>query len=129
MSTNPTTTAEPPAGDLSDRVGRIEAEQAAQRGLLEQIRDRMPGGQAPAAGAPAAGAPAPGQAPDAATIVQQVRAELAAADQRRAAEQSETKWKDEVTKTLDKLKKERSPREPETGLRAMVQRALIGRQR
>lgn len=129
-ATEHTTTADPPAGDLSARVGRIEAEQAAQRGLLEQIRDRLGSGQAPGkAAAPAGGAPAAGQAPDPATIAQQVRAEIAAADQRRAAEQRETKWRDDVTQTLDKLKRERAPREPETGLRAMVQRALIGRQR
>lgn len=122
-----TTTADPPAGDLSARVGRIESEQAAQRGLLEQIRDRLGSGQAPAPG-PAPAAPAATQAPDPATIVQQVRGEIEAADRRRKAEQAETKWKDDVTQVIDKLKKERAPREPETGVRAAVQRALIGRQ-
>lgn len=126
---DPTTTADPPGGDLSARVGRIESEQAAQRGLLEQIRDRLGGGQAPAPGQAPGQAPAPGQPADPATITQQVRAEIAAADARRQREQAETKWKDDVTQTLDKLKRERSPREPETGVRALVQRALIGRQR
>jgi hypothetical protein len=128
QGTGTTSTADAPAGDLSARVGRIEAEQAAQRGLLEQIRDRLGGGQAPAA--PAAGPAGPGGAPaDPAAIIAQVRRELTEADQRRAAEQAETKWKDGVNQTLDKLKRERAPREPEAGVRAMVQRMLIGRQR
>lgn len=131
MGADPVTHADPPAG-LEGRVGAIEAEQRAQRGILEQIRDRLGGG--PASAAPGQGAPAAGSAaaagPDlAAAIAQQVRDEITAADQRRAAEQKETRWKDDVTQTLDKIKRERAPREPETGVRARVQRMIIGRQR
>jgi hypothetical protein len=127
MADDPVTTADPP-GDISTRVNRIEAEQTAQRGLLEQILSKVGGGAA----GPAAPAPAPaagGAGLDMAAIQQQVRSEIQEADRRRAAEQNETRWRDDVNKTLESVKRERMPREPETGVRATVQRLVIGRQR
>lgn len=130
-----TTDPAPPAGQdagLASRVSTIEDEQKRQGGMLEQILARLPGqGGAPAGGAGGTGgAPAGGAAAplDLAAVQQQVRDEIAAADKRRAAEQAETKWRDDVNGVIAGLRRERQPREPETGVRAAVQRMLIGRQ-
>jgi hypothetical protein len=126
MADDPVTTADPP-GDIDARVNRIEAEQKRQGGLLEQIAAKLGGTSAPPAPGPAAAAG--GAALDMAAIQQQVRSEIQEADRRRAAEQNETRWRDDVNKTLESVKRERMPREPETGVRATVQRLVIGRQR
>lgn len=126
-----TTTADPPAaGTVEQRVGQLETEQREQRGLLEQILTRVSGGQAPAPAAPAppAGGPARSPADLAAEVRRQVLQEIQDADRRRAAEQAETKWRDDVNTTLEKVRREKAPREPETGVRAVFQRMVIGRQ-
>jgi hypothetical protein len=120
-----------PGAGTDQRLAAVEAEQKRQGGVLDQILGRLPGAPAGPGGptppaAPAGPAGGPGGV-DIASIQQQVRDEIAAADQRRQAEQKETKWRDDVTKTLERLHRERQPREPETGVRAMVQRMLIGR--
>lgn len=119
-----------PAAGLENRVDTIEQEQKRQGGMLEQILARLPGpggGAQPPAGP---GGTSPGQVGtvDLAEIQRQVREEITAADRRRAAEQTETKWRDGVNETLERLRRERRPREPEQGVRGFVQRALIGRQ-
>lgn len=130
---NPAPPADPKTdAPIDQRVSAIEQEQKRQGGMLAQILDRLPGAPAGPGGptppaAPAGGPGTPGQV-DIGAIQQQVRDEIAAADQRRAAEQKETKWRDDVTATLAKLRRERQPREPETGVRAMLQRMVIGRQ-
>lgn len=129
MATEPVTTADPDK-PLERRVDSIEAEQKRQGGILDTIAAKLGAGAAPAAPGP----PAPGAGPVSAAamegeIQRRVREEIQAADQRRAAEQAETKWKDGVNKTLEAVRRERAPREPETGVRAAVQRLVIGRQK
>lgn len=131
MANDTTTTTADPDRPLEKRVDGIEAEQKRQGGMLEQILAKVGGGQAPAAPGgtdPAAGGPVSAAAMQG-EIAQRVREEIQLADQRRAAEQEETKWKDGVNQTLEKIKRERAPREPETGVRAAVQRLVIGRQK
>lgn len=130
MANDPTTTPpEPgghPDGDLGARVGKIETEQREQRGILEQVLAAVkPGGGGGQAPAPA-GSPAPGTV-NIGAIQQQVRQEIEAADRRRAAEAAEKGWREEVTAVVETVKREKTPREPETGPRAFVQRLLIGR--
>lgn len=128
MSTTPPPAppADPPA-DTSARMTKIEQEQARQGGMLEQILNRL-GGQGQGGTPPAPGGGSGAGGVDLATIQQQVRDEITAADNRRAAEQKETKWKDDVNNALEQVKRERQPREPEAGVRGVVQRLLIGRQ-
>lgn len=119
---------------LDERFGKIEHEQAEQRGLIQQVLDRLPGrsgGQAegepdPAASNPPAGGPGP------ADIVGTVRAEIAAAETRRRAEEqqhAEQRGETEriVQEQMEKLRGEQAPRDPQTGFRGRLQRITIGK--
>lgn len=133
------TTDQPPApapgstsSGLEGRVDTIEKEQKRQGGMLQQILDRLPGSNGGGGAPPAGGAPAPTSGTgvvDLAAIQQQVRDEIQQADQRRANEQKETKWRDDVNAAVEHIKRERRPREPEQGVRGLVQRMIIGRPR
>ena len=107
---------------LDDRFKVLEDKQRQQDGILQQILDRVTKGGTPGTG-DASGA---GATP--ASIAQQVRDEMKAADERRAREAKDQGWREDVTQQLEKLKSERSPREPEAGLRGQLQRAIFGRQ-
>jgi hypothetical protein len=132
MADNPgtTTTADaPPAGgELDTRVSDIEREQKEQRGILEQVLSIVKGGGGGGGQAPAAGPSSPAGPVDIGAIQQQVRDEIAAAEERRKRDAAERGWREEVTAVVERVKRERTPREPETGPRAALQRLLIGRQ-
>ena len=122
-----TTTADPPAeGKLGERVEKIENEQREQRGILDQILAKVSGGKGPDNPAPSPSGGAV-QAVSPVDIQAQVRKEIADADARRQREQDETKWRDEVSRTVEQVKREHQPREPEAGPRGFLQRLTIGR--
>jgi len=119
--------AAPPAEPGADaRMDRIEATQAEQGGMLEKILERLPGKpEDPPTGTAPAGAA--GNAP--ADIQATVRQEIAAAEQRRAAEakaKGEDDWRKSVDETLEVVKAERAPREPDTGFRGRLRKFTIG---
>lgn len=123
------TTGDPPPSnaELENRLDRVE-------GALGRIEQAITGGargdgHAGQTGQGPGGAPGGQGAVDAAAIQRQVLEQIQEADRRRAAEQTETKWRDGVNAVVDTLRRERMPREPETGLRGVLQRALIGRPR
>ena len=107
---------------VDDRFKAIETTQQQQGSLLEKIAAAVVpgdgGGQPPAAG-PAA--------PDGRSLAQQVREEIDAANERRAAEEGEKTWRDGVNQVVEKVRAESAPREPEKGFRARAQRALFGK--
>lgn len=103
------------------RLDKVEAEQARQGGMLETILHRVSGG---AQGQPPAGPGGQAPAGDAASIAAQVRKEIAEADQRRKAEEDDKTWREGVTQTVEQLKAEQAPRDPEKGLRGLLQRAI-----
>jgi hypothetical protein len=107
------------AGDDS-RIANLEREQQRQGHLLEKIAAGM------GAAGPAAGPAAAGETPPPLSLADQVRKEIADADQRRKSEEDEHTWRAGVTDMVEQLKAERAPREPEKGVRARVQRALFG---
>jgi len=117
---------------LDDRFGAIETEQREQRGILDKVLAAVtpggdaapPGGHAAGSGAASGAAPLPSPA---AAIAQQVRDEIAAADARRAQQDADKAWRDDVTATVEKVKAEQQPRPPQTGIRARLQRAMIGK--
>lgn len=116
--------APPPAGaPADDRLTRLEATQREQGQMLERVLQAV-GGGAPAQGQHAA--PGQGQ-PQAADIAAQVRREITEADQRRKAEETDATWRAGVTEAVEKLKAENAPREPQTGWRARLQRAVVGK--
>lgn len=126
---------EPPDGD---RMSKIEAEQAEQKatlaehgGMLTKILDRLPG--KPPDPAPAPGDPPP-KGPNAPPedIQGTVRREIEAANKRAADEakaKGEADWRASVDETLEKLKPETAPREPQAGVRGRLQRAMFGSDR
>lgn len=105
------------------RIGKIEKTQEQQGQLLEKIAAAVTGGgaAAPAAGAAADGAPAAPQG-----LAQIVRKEIADADQRRRAEETDEQWRQGVNDVVEHVKRERQPRDPEKGLRGRAQRLLFG---
>lgn len=116
---------------LDARFSAIENEQREQRGLLDQIAAAVTGGGAPGAAAPPAGADgagAPGGGAMPAGIPQLVREEIRAADERRKAEESQEAWRKGVDEVVEKVRAEAAPRDPETGIRGRLQRALFGRE-
>lgn len=141
QTSDPPASAEPPAGEPDKEAGRIrslderfkaiETEQADQRGMLEQIRDAVTGGHTGADGDQGEGAPAaPGPGEQRHGIGAEVRRQIEEAEKRRAAEEGERKageWRQSVEDRLEALKPEAAPREPQTGFRGRVQRAMFGR--
>lgn len=111
---------------LDERFGKIESEQAEQRGMLEQIRDAV-------AGKGAAG-PAHAKAqehteqrlehPPAETIADQVRRAVADVDAEKARKERDAAHQADH----DKIKElaERPPRETAAGFRGRLQRAMYG---
>lgn len=122
---------------LDERFGKIEAEQSRQGGVLQQILDKLPGGQPPPTDAGAGVGPAgsgsadrgPAGPPDIQGIVQR---EIAAAEQRRAEQDKaradqQSQTEQTVKEMIEKLRPEQTPREPQTGLRGRLQRITIGK--
>lgn len=123
----PTASPAPPAG-ADGRIDRLEATQREQGQVLQRIEGLLTGGGAPAQGQHAAPAQGQGQGqPQAGDIAAQVRREITEADQRRKAEENDATWRAGVSEAVEKLKAERAPREPETGWRARLQRAIVGK--
>lgn len=123
-----TTTSDPPASnaELEGRLDRVEGTLGRIEQLLTGARG---GGQTGQTGQGSSGAAPGGQAVDAAAIQRQVLEQIQEADRRRAAEQTETRWRDSVNQAVEAIRRERQPREPETGLRGVLQRMVIGKQR
>ena len=120
--------AAPPQGGGGDapvdaRLDRLEKTQEQQGKLLETIAAAVTGGgaAAPAAGAAPDGAPAASQG-----LAQIVRQEIADADQRRRAEETDEQWRKGVDEVVEHVRAERAPRDPERGLRGRAQRLLFG---
>lgn len=105
-------------GSVDARMSKIEATQERQGGQIEKILAAVTGGGAPAAGAPAD----PAQ-----SLSAQVADEIRRADERRRAEEGEAAWRQSVTEVVEKVKAEGAPREPETGIRAVIRRGLFGK--
>jgi hypothetical protein len=120
--------AEPPKGDSADaRLDRVEATQREQGAVLGRIEQLLRGGRGQGDGGgqgqqQGTAQPSPGD------IAAQVRQEIADADQRRQAEEDERTWKAGVNEVIEKVKQENAPREPETGVRARLQRWLVGKE-
>jgi hypothetical protein len=117
---------------LDERFRKIEQAQAEQGGMLEKILDRLPGGDAkpdPTAGPVADAANGP-TSPPASDIQATVRREIEEAKARQEAEnraKNEADWRKSVDETLEALKPEKAPREPQTGLRGRLQRLTVGK--
>jgi hypothetical protein len=109
------------------RLDRLESVQREQGAVLERVLAAVTGGGSHVAPAPAGGGQAQGQ-PSPAEIAAQVRKEIADADQRRKAEESDATWRAGVTEVIEKVKAETAPREPQTGWRARLQRAIVGKE-
>ena len=109
---------------LDDRFAAIENEQREQRGILDKIAAAVGGGQG---GAPAGGGQGGAPVPPVASIADQVRQEIADADQRRRAEEDEKTWRAGVTEFIEQVKAEKAPRPPQTGLAARARRAVLGK--
>lgn len=110
----------PPPPDADARIGRLEAEQARQGGLLEEIKAALTGrggGSNP---------PAPEPAQDAAAQVREgvakIERERAEAADAAAAGQADKDWRANVERQLA----ERKPGEPATGRKAKLRRFLVG---
>lgn len=134
--------AAPPAGDgqgdgeagrvkaLDERFGAIETEQREQRGILDKIAATLTGG---GGGTPPAGDGGQGQGqgggpvPSARSIADQVREEIAAADQRRKAEEDDKTWRAGITEVVEQVKAEKAPRPPQTGFAARARRVVLGK--
>jgi hypothetical protein len=116
---------DPAQGGTADaRITAIEQTQRQQGQVLDRVLAAVTGGAAPAG--QHAGAADAQQAP--ANIAEQVRREIADADQRRKAEEDERTWRAGVTEVVEKVKAEKAPREPETGVRATLRRIIIGKE-
>jgi hypothetical protein len=117
------------ADDETTRIQSIEElrrEQREQRGMLEQLLGRLgPGGKPASPGTETQAGSTPGL--DIGAIQEQVRREITAADERREADKRERDWREEVTSVVEAIKTEKQPREQQTGVRAVLRRALIGR--
>jgi hypothetical protein len=117
-----------PAG-TEDRLQAVEAEQARQGGLLEQILDRLPG-KAPAGGQ--GGRSGPDPAPGGKSVAEQVREGIEALERERAAaaEADAAKQAREDHAARLAALEERVPNEtaatPVGAFKAKVQRVMFG---
>lgn len=112
---------------LDERFGKIEAEQAQQRGMLEQIRDSVAGkGDAgPAHDKAQAHTEHRLEHPPAQTIADQVRRAVKEV----GAEEEQKRRDAEHADHHQKLREaaEQPPREPAAGVRGRIQRAMFGK--
>lgn len=121
--------ADPPAGKgtaVDERMDRIEATQAEQGGMLKTILDRLPGKAPDRPTAP--DGPSSGSS-DPTDIQGTVRREIAEAEERRKAEakaKGDEDWRKSVDEALEVVKAEKAPREPQTGVKGRLQRAMFG---
>lgn len=106
------------------RIDKIEKTQEQQGQLLEKIAAAVTGGGA--AAGPAGGTPPDGAAAGPQGLAQIVRKEIADADERRRAEETDEQWRQGVNEVVEKVKREGQPRDPETGLRGRLQRHIFG---
>jgi hypothetical protein len=126
--TPPAAQADPPPAAVDDRLSAVEAEQARQGGMLEQILNRLPG-KAPAASSQQTGQ---GPAPEGKSVAEQVREGIAALEAERAATAEADANKNARQDHAARLAalEERVPAEtaatPVGAFRARVQRAVFG---
>ena len=124
-----TTTAD--TGESSDaRLDALESRQDGMDSKLDRILELLPG-SGPKTGASSSGGDG-GSGTDAGTpdIQSQVRAEIAAAQQRQQDEaraKGDADWRTSVEERLEQLKPEKTPREPERGPMGRIRRAMYGR--
>jgi hypothetical protein len=109
---------------LDERFGRIESEQAEHRSLLEQILGRVGGAEKKAHGEAQQRTEKRLEEPPAASVAEQVRRAV----QDVQAEQEATRRKADHDAEHEKLRQqaERPPREPVSGFRGKLQRAMYG---
>lgn len=115
--------------DLDARFGRLERAQAEQKTTMEAILSKL-GGGSPAGAGSGQGQPGGGSTVDLGSIQDEVRAQISQADARRAKEEGDARdkaWRDGVDAEIEKVRAERQPREPESGLRARMGRLMFGR--
>jgi hypothetical protein len=127
MSEQTTETADPEAErveTLDARFGRIEHEQAEQRGLLEQIRDAIAGEGGAAPIHEKAEAHTQARLDSSTTIAEQVRKAVEAV----GAEQAQREADEAHKRDHEALRAEREkpPRESGSGFRGKLQRAMYG---
>jgi hypothetical protein len=128
-TTATTTGTEDEAGRIQS-IEQIQREQREQRGMLEQLLGRLP---APGkvdnntSPAPQGGGTSSTAGLDIGQIQTEVRRQIDEADQRREADKKERDWREEVTQVVERVKQEQQPREQQTGVRAALRRALIGK--
>lgn len=109
-------------------IEQIQREQREQRGMLEQLLNRLPGSSTPPAASSATTTGTGSTAGlDIGSIQDTVRRQIDEADRRREEDKKERDWREDVTKTVEAVKAERLPREPQTGVRALLRRAMYGR--
>jgi len=129
--------AEPDPEPQPDRLEQIEAEQATQKatldehgGMLQKILDKLPGGQAdPTDGDQAGQGDGGGQSHPPVDVAAAVRKEIADAKARaedEARAKGDADWRKHVDDALEVLKPEKPPREPQTGIKGRLQRAMFG---
>lgn len=110
---------------LDERFAAIETEQREQRGILDKIAAAVGGGGQ--GGAPGGQGQGGTPVPPVSSIADQVRQEIADADQRRKAEEDDKTWRAGVSEVIEQIKAEKAPRPPQTGLAARVRRVVLGK--
>jgi hypothetical protein len=105
---------------LDARFGKIETEQAEQRGLLQQILGKVGGGDAPKAGDPKQ----PDQGLDMAAMMRKAVEDVGAENARKKAEEEHAA--EHAALRASKPVAETQPRERQGGIKSKLQRAMFG---
>jgi hypothetical protein len=126
-------TPDPPADPEAQRVesldarfGKIETEQAEQRGLLQQILGKVGGGLDPtkAPGSSATGASPGTGSPDMAAMMRKAVEDVGAENARKKAEEEHAA--EHAALRASKPVAETQPRERQGGIKSKLQRAMFG---
>jgi hypothetical protein len=104
---------------LDARFGKIETEQAEQRGLLQQILGKVGGGDAPKAGDPK-----PDQPLDMAAMMRKAVEDVGAENARKKAEEDHAA--EHAALRASKPEPEKPPRERQGGARSRLQKIMFG---
>jgi hypothetical protein len=122
---------QPPGGEevgrieaLDERFGRIESEQAEHRGMLERILDRVGGAEQAAHGKAEQHTRQRLEHPPAESVADQVRRAVKDVQAEQEAERHKADHDTEHAKLREAA--ERPPREPASGVRGKIQRAMFG---
>lgn len=109
---------------LDERFGRIESEQAEHRGMLQQILDRVGGAEQDAHGKAQEHTRRRLEQTPAQTMADQVKRAVQDVEAEKAAEQ--TRAAHDADHERIRQLAERPPREPVSGFRGRLQRAMFG---